>query len=298
MASPRSSASSAGLTAGQPGPRRRLPRPHLRRAVQGHARVRRPHAAGPRRALGVDKSTVQGMGDGRRPLTSARAGTLSPRGSRCSTSAQIPQLVDSLDTAAEADHLLDRLLDDDTGRHPFASRVLPQPLSDLLAWPLNPNPPRVVASARGQLDGDPVTTGPMLTADDRRRLLTNLRAAAENPSAPADRVLAGPPSGRLPGLLRPRPGDRPLAGRTSRRCRPHRRRQPLLAWLAGRPARSPSPSAGRATPEPWPASSGSADGRHVGDRKPELLGVLGRRNPSASSATTPSWAPASAAGAD
>ena len=30
--------------------------------------------------------------------------------------------------------------------------------------------------------------GPMLTATDRRRLLTNLRGAAENPSAPADRI--------------------------------------------------------------------------------------------------------------
>ena len=66
--------------------------------------------------------------------------------------------------------------------------MLPQPLSDLLAWPLNPNPPRVVAAASRPTRRGPVTTGPMLSATDRRRLLTNLRAAAENPSAPADRV--------------------------------------------------------------------------------------------------------------
>jgi hypothetical protein len=99
-----------------------------------------------------------------------------------------PRLVESLDTAAEADFLLDRLIDDDGGRHPFASRVLPQPLSDLLAWPLNPNPPRVVASASRPTRRGAVTTGPMLSATDRRQLLTNLHAAAENPSAPADRV--------------------------------------------------------------------------------------------------------------
>jgi hypothetical protein len=99
-----------------------------------------------------------------------------------------PQLVDSFDTAAKADYLLDRLLDDDTARHPFASRVLPQPLSDLLAWPLNPNPLRVVASAKRPARRGPVSTGPMLTAEDRRRLLTNLRVATENPNAPSDRI--------------------------------------------------------------------------------------------------------------
>jgi hypothetical protein len=57
-----------------------------------------------------------------------------------------PTLVDSLDTAAQADHILDRLLDNDSAdlRHPLAVRVLPQPLSELLAWPLKDTPPRAV----------------------------------------------------------------------------------------------------------------------------------------------------------
>lgn len=188
MTSLRSSASSPRLTAGQSGldgASRGLISGALLKVTRESADLTQQDLA---EALAVDKSTVQGWETGRRPLTSARAGTLVAHRFALLDLGADPQLVDSLDTAAEADHLLDRLLDDDTGRHPFASRVLPQPLSDLLAWPLNPSPPRVVVSARRPARRGQVTTGPMLTADERRRLLTNLRKAAENPSAPADRV--------------------------------------------------------------------------------------------------------------
>ena len=139
-------------------------------------------------ALGADKSTVQGRETGRQPLTSVRTGTAVLLRFRLLDLGADPQLIGSFDTAAEADYLLDRLLDDETDRHPFASRVLPQPLSDLLAWPLNPRPPRVVAAAQRPPRRGPVSTGPMLTADNRKRLLTNLCGAAENPTAPPDRV--------------------------------------------------------------------------------------------------------------
>ena len=186
MASPRSSASSPGLTAGQPRPdgaSRGLISGALFKVTRESADLTQQELAD---AVDVDKSTVQGWETGRRPLTSARAGTLVAHRFTLLDLGADPQLVASLDAAAEADYLLDRLLDDDGGRHPFASRVLPQPLSDLLAWPLNPNPPRVVAAASRPARRGPVTAGPMLSAADRRRLLTNLRAAAENPSAPAD----------------------------------------------------------------------------------------------------------------
>ena len=188
MASPRSSASSSRLTAsqlGSDGAARGLISGALLKVTRESADLTQQDLA---EALGVDKTTVQGWETGRRPLTSARAGTLVSHRFTLLDLGADPQLVDSLDTAAEADHLLDRLLDDEGRRHPFASRVLPQPLSDLLAWPLNPSPPRVVASARRPARRGPVTTGPMLSAGDRRKLLTNLRAAAENPSAPADRI--------------------------------------------------------------------------------------------------------------
>jgi len=188
VASPRSSSSSPGLTAGQPKPdgtSRGLISGALFKVARESADLTQQDLAG---ALGVDKTTVQAWEAGRRPLTSARAGTLVAHRFALIDLGADPRLVESLDTAAEADFLLDRLIDDDGGRHPFASRVLPQPLSDLLAWPLNPNPPRVVASASRPARRGAVTTGPMLSATDRRQLLTNLRAAAENPSAPADRV--------------------------------------------------------------------------------------------------------------
>ena len=188
MASPRSSSSSPGLTAGQPGPdgtSRGLISGALFKVARESADLTQQDLAG---ALGVDKTTIQAWEAGRRPLTSARAGTLVAHRFALIDLGADPRLVESLDTAAEADFLLDRLIDDDGGRHPFASRVLPQPLSDLLAWPLNPNPPRVVASASRPARRGPVTSGPMLTAADRRRLLANLRAAAEHPSAPTDRI--------------------------------------------------------------------------------------------------------------
>jgi transcriptional regulator with XRE-family HTH domain len=188
VASPRRNASSGALTAGQPGldgSSRGLISGALFKVTRESADLTQQDLAD---ALALDKSTVQAWEAGRRPLTSARTGTVvSLRFALLDLGAD-PQLVDSLDTAAEADHLLDRLLDDDAGRHPFASRVLPQPLSDLLAWPLNPNPPRVVASAYRPARRGPVVSGPMLAAGDRRRLLANLRTAAEHPSAPADRV--------------------------------------------------------------------------------------------------------------
>ncbi len=188
MASPRSSSSSPGLTAGQPGPdgtSRGLISGALFKVARESADLTQQDLAG---ALGVDKTTIQAWEAGRRPLTSARAGTLVAHRFALIDLGADPRLVESLDTAAEADFLLDRLIDDDGGRHPFASRVLPQPLSDLLAWPLNTNPPRVVPSASRPARRGSVTSGPMLSAIDRRQLLANLRAAAENPSAPTDRV--------------------------------------------------------------------------------------------------------------
>ena len=82
-------------------------------------------------ALGADKTTVQGWETGRRPLTSARAGNVVALRTELLDLGADPALVDSLDTAAQADHILDRLLDGDPAdaRHPLAVRVLPQPLS-------------------------------------------------------------------------------------------------------------------------------------------------------------------------
>jgi transcriptional regulator with XRE-family HTH domain len=134
-------------------------------------------------AFTADKTTVQAWETGRRPLTSARAGTLVSLRYELLGLGADPTLVDSLDIAAQADYLLDRLLDGDPTdpRHPLAVRVLPQPLADLLAWPLNPAPPRIVCAAHRPARRGPVAGGPALTADQRRRLVANLRYAAEDP---------------------------------------------------------------------------------------------------------------------
>ncbi len=189
MASPRRSPSSSGLTASQPSPdsgSRGLITGAVFKVARESAGLTQQDLA---EALGADKTTVQGWETGRRPLTSARAGNVVALRTELLELGADPALVDSLDTAAQADYILDRLLDGDPadGRHPLAVRVLPQPLSELLAWPLKDTPPRVVLTARRPARRGPVASGPLLAAIDRRRLVANLRRAAENPPGPADK---------------------------------------------------------------------------------------------------------------
>jgi transcriptional regulator with XRE-family HTH domain len=189
VASPRRRPSSSGLTGSQLRPdsgSRGLITGALFKVARESAGLTQQDLA---EALGADKTTVQGWETGRRPLTSARAGNLIALRTELLDLGADPTLVDSLDTAAQADHILDRLLDGDPtdGRHPLAIRVLPQPLSELLAWPLKDTPPRVVLAARRPARRGPVAGGPLLAADDRRRLVANLRRAAENPPGPADK---------------------------------------------------------------------------------------------------------------
>lgn len=189
MASPRRSPSSSGLTSSQPSldsGSRGLITGALFKVARESAGLTQQDLA---EALGADKTTVQGWETGRRPLTSARAGNVVALRTELLDLGADPILVDSLDTAAQADHILDRLLDGDPAdtRHPLAVRVLPQPLSELLAWPLKDTPPRVVLTARRPARRGPVASGPLLAAVDRRRLVANLRHAAENPPGPADK---------------------------------------------------------------------------------------------------------------
>jgi transcriptional regulator with XRE-family HTH domain len=183
VASPRRSTASSGLTSGQPaldGSSRGLITGALFKVARESTGLTQQDLAD---ALDVDKTTVQAWETGRRPLTSARAGTLVSLRYELLGLGADPRLVDSLDTAAQADYLLDRLLDGEPtdSRHPLAVRVLPQPLADLLAWPLNPVPPRVVRSVQRPARRGPAAGGPALTADERRRLVVNLRSAAEDP---------------------------------------------------------------------------------------------------------------------
>ena len=189
MASPRRNPSSFGLTASRPildGGSRGLITGALFKVARESAGLTQQDLAD---ALAADKTTVQGWETGRRPLTSARAGNLVALRTELLDLGADPTLVDSLDTAAQADHILDRLLDSGPAdiRHPLAVRVLPQPLSELLAWPLKDTPPRVVLAANRPARRGPVAGGPILAADDRRRLIANLRRSAENPPGPADR---------------------------------------------------------------------------------------------------------------
>jgi transcriptional regulator with XRE-family HTH domain len=288
VASPRRNPSSFGLTASRPildGGSRGLITGALFKVARESAGLTQQDLAD---ALAADKTTVQGWETGRRPLTSARAGNLVALRTELLDLGADPTLVDSLDTAAQADHILDRLLDSGPAdvRHPLAVRVLPQPLSELLAWPLKDTPPRVVLGANRPARRGPVAGGPMLAADDRRRLVANLRRAAEDPPGPADKgslirrqvaYLAsfdapGTPPDGWPTSAAPSPTGRATG---SRRVGP-------------RPAPSPSPSTAKATPTHSPGSSRPAATTTPGRPPTSTTGPTGSARPAPSNATTPS----------
>lgn len=130
---------------------------------------------------GVDKTTVQGWESGRRPLGLVPAGSLvTLRHLLLDLGAPLP-LTDAVDTAVEADLLVDRLLDHDlsTAGHALAGRVLSRELVDMLTWPFKDNRPDVYRNGPRVRRRGPVAVGPRLDPDEQRTLFENLRNLVE-----------------------------------------------------------------------------------------------------------------------
>ena len=91
----------------------------------------------------------------------------------------------------EADHLLDRLLDQGeyASSNPLATSVLSRALVDMLTWPIKDVPPRVFDHVPKTPRRGPVAAGPQLGPDERRRLFENLRQVADSVRADGRAVL-------------------------------------------------------------------------------------------------------------
>jgi transcriptional regulator with XRE-family HTH domain len=135
--------------------------------------------------LGVDRGTVQGWESGRRPFTSVAYGqTVAIRTQLARTGAH-PELLAVLDDAAEADYLLDQILDvepeiADVGRHALAGSVLTHSLTEMLTWVTTDQEPTFI-KLFGPRSGrrGPVAPRPLLEAGEREAFFANLQALAD-----------------------------------------------------------------------------------------------------------------------
>ena len=134
-------------------------------------------------ALDVDTGTLQSWESGRRSLAATSVRDF-VRLRLCLLNLGVrPRLIDAIDDALSADHILDHALDAgdaDPAAHPLAGWLLPRVVSNMLGWPLTGVPP---ASLRGLSSlprrRGPVPAGPTLTSDQRERFFANLRATAD-----------------------------------------------------------------------------------------------------------------------
>lgn len=173
------------LTSSQPG----LHRPQ-RGLVAGHAlKLARESAGLTQERLaelaGADKTTIQGWESGRRPLGSVSAGSLVQLRQLLLDVGAAQPLAAAIDTAVDADLLLDRLLDHDQqgAGHGLANRVLSRELVDLLTWPVKSNRPAIYRDGPPVRRRGPVAAGPQLSDDERRTLFQNLRSLADTAAA-------------------------------------------------------------------------------------------------------------------
>ena len=131
--------------------------------------------------LGVSLDTMAGWETGRRPLTAVRAGQFVAVKSTLMQSGATPSLVLLLDSAMEADHILDfALRDTDTPgvAHPLGSFVHRREVVELAAWPLSGRTP-VVASTPPRARRGPVASAPVVDDGSRKVVFDHLRRVAD-----------------------------------------------------------------------------------------------------------------------
>jgi transcriptional regulator with XRE-family HTH domain len=91
-------------------------------------------------ALSVDPHTIQGWESGRRPLMATQVRVFVDLCQRLTLLGARPELVESLDTAISADHLLTYCLDAGDAvtpsEHPLSRWVLTRRVSHMVRWPL------------------------------------------------------------------------------------------------------------------------------------------------------------------
>jgi transcriptional regulator with XRE-family HTH domain len=138
--------------------------------------------------LGVDRATVQSWESGRRPFTSVAFGqAIAARHKLASLGAEV-RLLTLLDQAAEADYLLDVILEADPaavdlGQHPLGWTVLTHSLTEMLAWAVVGQEPALIQGQRRPIArSGPVPAAPSLEAAERLAFFTNLHVTADRAS--------------------------------------------------------------------------------------------------------------------
>lgn len=143
--------------------------------------------------LSIDRATVQGWETGRRSLNAiplAQAVELRHRLVRLGASAA---LVGALGCAAEADWLLEQILDIDPAghvdRHPLGWLVMNHGLTEMMSWAVSGVEPRVLRHVVPRpVRRGPVAPGPELGPTDRSRFFDSLRIVADR-AAGCDMIL-------------------------------------------------------------------------------------------------------------
>ncbi|MGW3606860.1 helix-turn-helix transcriptional regulator [Micromonospora sp. NPDC005161] len=135
--------------------------------------------------LGVDRATVQSWESGRRPFTAVAFGQAIATRQKLAMLGANALLLAALDDAAEADVTLAAVLGakverTDVTEQPLGCSVLTHRLTDLILWAVLGQPPTFLKSLAiyGPRRG-PVSSGPLLLADERAAFFTQLHVLAD-----------------------------------------------------------------------------------------------------------------------
>jgi DNA-binding XRE family transcriptional regulator len=145
--------------------------------------------------LSVDPHTIQGLESGRRPLMATQVRVFVDLCQRLRLLGARPELVEAMDTALSADHLLTYFLEagDAVGHcdHPLSRWVLTRHVSHMVMWPLTGMLPVVFRGVPPRRRRGPVANGPSLALPERKRVFEHLQAAAELSVEKGDRSVEG-----------------------------------------------------------------------------------------------------------
>lgn len=132
--------------------------------------------------LGVSVDTVAGWETGRRPLSAIRVSQAVALRHGLFRIGASPSLIQLLDSALEADLVIDYALTADTSRrhvnHPLGAWVMKRDIIELIAWPMTTRTPTNVPPIKTVRRG-PSADRPSISAHSRQRFFDHLRQIVE-----------------------------------------------------------------------------------------------------------------------
>lgn len=135
--------------------------------------------------LSIDPHTLHSWETGRRSLAATNVRDLVQLKLHLFNLGIEPLLIDCLETALEADFILNEILNYepsqiDLGNHPLTNWLLPHGVSEMLAWPVTSDTPSSVTHVVPKISRrGPVAPGPSLSVPERTQFFRNLSTAAD-----------------------------------------------------------------------------------------------------------------------